>query len=505
MIEKIANRICMLLNRSEYERFMKISGAGDIQNNLLMRIINRNIDSEFGRRYRFNNIRSYSDFTANVPITEYADYKTYIDKIANGMPKILTTEPVRLFELTSGSGGAKKLIPYTKSLKQEFCCGIKPWLYDIYKNCSGVKNGKSYWSITPVVSKKEYTNSGIPIGFEEDTEYFGGLESYFAGRIFAVDTSVKFCGDMDEFYYKTCRQLLKCKNLTLISVWNPTFLLVLTDFMRDHAEKLLDGIHRKNAADICKHLHDGRFEKVFPKLKIISCWCDGNAENYRKEIEERFHDVYIQPKGLLATECFVSFPLIGEDGSRLSLYSHFFEFRNLSDNKIGLADSLEQGGKYEVIVTTGGGFYRYRMKDTIEVVSVKNGIPLIKFAGRADRMSDLFGEKLDEQFAQAVLKKLKINGFAMLAPEKDRYVLYTQSDQFTDRNALDQALREGFHYNYCRELGQLKEPKIFRIKGNPEKEYLERYSDTGMRLGDIKTHALSLESDWYKYFNGEFL
>ncbi len=120
-------------------------------------------------------------------------------------------------------------------------------------------------------------------------------------------------------------------------------------------------------------------------------------------------------------------------------------------------------------------------------------------------MSDLFGEKIDEHFAQEVINKLNTVGFSMLAPEKDRYVLYTRAGGITDGAELDNALRGNFHYDYCRRLGQLKEPRIFILSANPEEEYLKRYTEKGMRLGDIKMHSLSLDSMWDKYFNGEYI
>ena len=87
----------------------------------------------------------------------------YIQAMAEGERRVLTEEDVLLFELTSGSSGSKKLIPYTRALKREFQRGIKPWLYDIYSRAEGVDQGKSFWSITPVTAWKSFTAAGIPV------------------------------------------------------------------------------------------------------------------------------------------------------------------------------------------------------------------------------------------------------------------------------------------------------------------------------------------------------
>jgi hypothetical protein len=66
------------------------------------------------------------------------------------------------------------------------------------------------------------------------------------------------------------------------------------------------------------------------------------------------------------------------------------------------------------------------------------------------------------------------------------------------------AFRENFHYDYCRKLGQLKEMRIFRLSGNPDKEYLGECVRRGQKLGDIKTPVLSLIGGWEDIFRGEF-
>lgn len=54
----------------------------------------------------------------------------------------------------------------------------------------------------------------------------------------AVPHSVIKSENMEEFYYKTALSLLKCEELTLISVWHPTYLLLILDYMESNREKL---------------------------------------------------------------------------------------------------------------------------------------------------------------------------------------------------------------------------------------------------------------------------
>ncbi len=489
-----------MLYRREYRKFTAPCNVAQVQQDYLRAFLQKNADTEYGRKYGFSGIHSYADFAEKVPLTTYEDYEPYIAEMAAGKKHVLTAEPVRLFELTSGSSGGKKLIPYTDSLKAEFQHGIRPWLCDIYTNIAGVCDGKSYWSITPVTAGKSLTESGIPVGFEEDAEYFGKIEQYLMRMIFAVDGSVKFPENMQEFYMSTARQLLTCGELTLVSVWNPTFLTILCDFIRDNAEELSGILPETKRRAFLVNARTERFDRVFPDLKIISCWADGSAADHVEEVRRRFPDVYIQPKGLLATECFVSFPLCGEEGSRLSIRSHFFEFRSLADGNITTADGLEKG-TYEVIVTTGGGFYRYCIGDVIEVLETyPDHPPRIRFLRRKGVFSDLFGEKLSEEFIRTVLTSLEIAGdFCLLAPEGNLYCLYTNAEHLS-ADALDAALSESYHYAYCRSLGQLQSAEVIQITGDPAKDYLRRHTAEGMRLGDIKPAVLSCRSGWNEWF-----
>lgn len=497
---RILNDICKWLYWREYCRFAAPCNIGRVQGAYLQELLRKNADTIYGQKYGFDRIHNYRDFARMVPLTRYEDYEPYIERMCMGERRVLTAEDVLLFELTSGSSGGKKLIPYTPSLKQEFQRGIRPWLYDIYDKIEGVTEGKSYWSITPVTAARQYAPCGIPIGFEEDAEYFGRLEQGIMGMLFAVGSEVKFVSDMQDFYWRTSVQLLNCEELSLISVWNPTFLTILCDYIVEHAGELARMLPSGRRRLLWEAVRANRFDRLFPKLKLISCWADGAAADYVEAVRRRFPSVYLEPKGLLATECFVSFPLVGEEGSRLSVYSHFFEFRSLANNEIYPAHRLQKG-EYELIVTTGGGFYRYCIGDIVEVLETyPNHPPRIRFLRRKGIACDLFGEKLTEEFVHQVLLSLGIGEhFALLAPAGNRYCLYTDAGHIT-REMLDLALRESYHYDYCRSLGQLEGAAVQIVSGRPEKDYIRRLSEEGMRIGDIKPAHLSGKSGWEEWF-----
>jgi hypothetical protein len=499
----LINSLCCALYRKDHRRFARLPDVKKAQEEKLFSILAKNKGTEYGRKYGFSDIKSVEDFRRSVPLTVYEDYAESIEKIADGENNILTAEDVRMLELSSGSTSASKRIPYTLGLREDFQWGLRPWLYDLYTNQPGIKSGKSYWSVTPVTGQNRVSKGGIPIGFDDDSQYFGKLEAKLFDLIFAVGKDVANSKDMDEFYRRTAVALLSCKHLSLISVWNPTYLLLILDYMRENAQALLPMIPSGRRKEIRDSLALGDFQGVWPRLRLISCWADANARPYTEKLKILFPGVVIQPKGLLATEGFISFPVIAAGGSVLSVFSHYFEFISLDDEHIYGAHEVKAGQQYEAVITTSGGLYRYRLNDVVEVTGFFGKIPTLRFVGKKELVSDLFGEKLNSIFVQNTLERLNIRAeFCMVAPAVDRYVLFVKSDEPIENP--DMAFRENFHYDYCRKLGQLKEMRIFRLTGNPDREYLDECVRRGQKLGDIKPPALSLSGGWEDIFRGEF-
>jgi hypothetical protein len=248
---------------------------------------------------------------------------------------------------------------------------------------------------------------------------------------------------------------------------------------------------------------------------LISCWADAAASRYLDEIRALFPSVEIQPKGLLATEGCVSFPLVGREAPVLAIRSHFFEFEEMDAARCRLAHELDRGGRYRVVITTAGGLYRYQLRDEVEVVGFENDCPLLRFLGKADRVSDLVGEKLAEPFVRSALDRLfaaqhLVPHFALLVPVEGwpaRYRLYLQGANLADNSIpvariqelLDAALAENPHYAYAVRLGQLApvEIAILDPRGEPGWCVYERCClARGQRAGNIKPAALDSWTGW---------
>ncbi|MBG7609703.1 MAG: GH3 auxin-responsive promoter family protein [Anaerolineae bacterium] len=545
----IANTLWLLTSYPAWVRFQKASKKVlQTQQEILFKYINKNKDTAFGERFSFSNIKTIAAYQERIPLTTYDDYIEEIDKIGRGESNILTTSQVRMFQLSSGSTAPSKLVPYTKQLHSEFQLGISPWIFNMFQNYPELKKGAAYWSISPLIEGEKFTTSGIPIGFEEDTAYLGRAGKILIDSIMAVPDQVKKIKDINNFRYVTLLFLLRDPNLRLISIWNPTFLTLLLTPLAGWWDQLKQDI-KNGSLTPPKQMNAGTFEtirkalysdseraaqlsdiqpteltQIWPNLKLISCWMDGPASSYSAELMKLFPGVIFQGKGLIATETFVSFPIDNYSGKALAINSHFFEFLPLDQGSYQvdeldphLAHQLEVGKKYSVVITTGGGFYRYHLQDVVEVKGHYDQTPLIRFVSKLNQISDRFGEKLNEGFVSSVLEELfhmyKLNPiFSMLAPNDNnegfRYSLYIELPQNQSINiekkriaqSLDRLLSQNFHYAYCRKLGQISHLDMFLISHHAHQAYLTAKQERGQKLGDIKNTSLETSAGWQRIF-----
>jgi hypothetical protein len=546
----IANGLWFLSTLPEAARFNRALGCCEAaQQAVLLEILRQNADTEYGRRYGFSAIHSPMEYQSAVPLAEYGDFEPYISRITAGEQGVLTAEPVLLLEPTSGSSAASKLIPYTKGLKRQFQQGIDPWIADLYRRFPSLLMGQSYWSITPAARKPERTGGGIPVGFEDDSDYLGGLKGWLVRSVQAVPMEVKLISDMESFWYVTLLFLLRSRHLALISVWNPTFLTILCEHLHRWWPRLADDIAagaltipvplepalaerlgRRNRPDQARaaEIRSAFFgykipadihRALWPRLRLISCWRDAAAAGPAEELGRLFPQAVIQGKGLLATEGFVTLPLTGHDACLPALRSHFFEFLPEGGGEARLLHQLRAGEVYSLVMTTAGGLYRYRLHDLVRVEGFRHTTPLLRFVGKADGISDHFGEKLHEEHVCRALRTATGQtalqpAFAMLAFYKQStpaYALYIEAPEATDDllrrlgEILDDLLGENYHYRYCRDLGQLSALRVFRIAENGRESYLRRCNALGQRLGDVKPRALHRLSGWAEVFCGRMV
>ncbi|HYI02806.1 MAG TPA: GH3 auxin-responsive promoter family protein [Hyalangium sp.] len=492
----------------------------------------------------FERLVKPGEFQDAVPLSTPDSVTADVERLAAGEPRVLTGAPVVRFEPSGGSSGASKRVPVTRALLGEFHQALAPMLFELLHRRPAVRAGPSYWSISPIGRKQGRTPGGIPVGSVEDSAYFPRFLQPLLARVFAVPGAVARLPDVESCRYVTLWFLVACEELALISVWNPSFLTLLMDALEVHGERLAEDLERgtcrppgresdeevravlsrlrfapqpERARVLRQALKEGLSGKVlWPRLALLSMWTDAQAAHAVGPALRRFEGVELQGKGLLATEGVVTLPLFDAPAPVLAVRSHFYEFADPErpEARPRLAHELERGREYVVLLSTSGGLLRYRLGDLMRVEGFVGATPCLRFMGRADAVSDLVGEKLAATRVTAVLDATLpplFGGarprFAMLAPEWEAppaYHLFLETDAPDARLAeaaetTERALREGFHYRYARELGQLGPVRAVRVREGTRR-YEARCIALGQRAGDIKPTDLHRQPGWTAHF-----
>jgi len=539
---RAANLLWAAASLPAWRRYRRALGSPlRTQAALLSRYVRDNRSTEYGREFGFSRIigrasvplasdeRALRDaiasYQSRVPLVRYDDIEPRVRAIALGRTAVLTSEAVQRLTPSSGSTAAAKLLPLTSRLRQEFSRAVDAWLADLFLQTPSLLGGRAYWSISPAIPTDR--SGPVPIGFDDDSEYLGGVRRALVRSVAAVPDAVSRIADVEAFRYVTLLCLLRARDLRLVSVWHPSYLGRLLDALPGWFERIVDDIgggtlsppgalpdsdrsvigarlppDRTRAREL-RALTSPDPRSIWPALALVSCWEDGPARPHAEELRARLSRVALQPKGLVATEGIVSIPFRGLHP--LALTSHFFEFLD-GDARPRLAHELEAGSEYSLVLTTGGGLYRYRLGDRVVVDGWVDGTPSVRFAGRDDRVSDRFGEKLSEGFVTRVLEGLfagrRPPRFAMLAPEQDStgmaYALFAEMDLIPAdlEPRLESALRRNPHYAWCVDLGQLKPARVIRVGPHADRLYVDWCVARGQRLGDVKPAVLHRETGW---------
>ena len=450
----------------------------------------------YGKHYGVVDAKS---FRSGLPIVDYDELRPWLERQRVTEDRAIVSERVLIYEKTSGSSGASKSIPYNRRIQWSFTKMFLLWAADVARAVKGFGEGRLYFSVSPSFGEREQTEQGKQVGLEDDTAYLSRPVRVLMDSFFVQSPPKSEMGTPDAFKESVSKCLLKTHDLESISVWNPSFLMILLDWMETHRARLLEdeALWEDGRRRAAFSLESIQWSGVWPKLKFISCWADANARPLATELQQKFPDVWVQGKGLLATEAPMTIPWAGVEGGVPLLEDVYFEFET-EDGQILELHELELGQTYEIIVSQVAGLCRYRMGDLVRVVSYFKRTPTLEFVGRGNKVSDLVGEKLNEAFVGGVLEETlgSESLFRQLIPKReggDGYILLvdqTQRDVRLLAEETEAALCRAHHYEHARALGQLAPLKICIVPGAADLMNAF-YVRQGLKLGDIKQSYLA--------------
>ena len=222
-------------------------------------------------------------------------------------------------------------------------------------------------------------------------------------------------------------------------------------------------------------------KRIWPSLAVISSVSTSSTfEGYTNKIKDYAKDVVIDYSVYGASEGLVAATYKANDPKQIMLLdSCYYEFALEDDedlDNILSIDELEVGKKYEIIITNKSGFYRYRIKDVIEVIGKYEDCPLINFAYRKGQLLNVNGEKTSlEQMSEAIkrladLTNTNITNWCVDVEKENDYYRYNVLIENSDgkdlsiySSHLDKILCEvNTLYKAYKDLIGL--PKIFNLK-----------------------------------------
>ncbi|QTN32282.1 GH3 auxin-responsive promoter family protein [Akkermansiaceae bacterium] len=418
----------------------------------------------FGKAHGFGEIRTEADFRERVPERNYEDYGNWIARVANGEKGVLPCGEVIAFECTSGTSSGAKLIPVTEGLREDFAYGMAAWLGGWHESYPEVFGGRAYWAISPPGIARGRTAGGLPVGLDGDGAYFPDA---IGARLSDWLVVPRLSGGASEVFAETAEELLRTPDLSLVSVWSPTFLLCID-------------------AEVALRRPGKTWREIWPQLALVSCWADASSARWIPRLRDRLGGVPIEPKGLLATEGVTSIPV---GSARLAHECHYHEFLDEDGNHLA-CEKLRIGMVCEVLISTSGGLMRYRSGDLVRITGfTEGGVPEMRFLGRKGIVSDLVGEKLAEEAVAAAFSEAGVCGFLAADPDVPGYEVWMEDTRKSAR--VISKLLENPYFKQALALGQLAPCKPMALKEGWVQDLSAALAlKRGCRIGDVKLPVL---------------
>ncbi|MEW6079551.1 MAG: GH3 auxin-responsive promoter family protein [Thermodesulfobacteriota bacterium] len=517
-----AHRAAMVVSRKGYRAYL--AGLADIrphQQRNLGSILKTVRGAMSGRNYGLTGDESVDRFRAKVPLTEYSHWEKMIEQQRRTGEPILSTSACDRYQPTSGSTSKIKWIPYTRQFLAQVDAFISPMIYRMYRQYPGIRKGVHYWSLSWIPTE---LRGNISPNINDDLKLLPWWKRMFMSQTMAVPDDVAHAPTSDASMFATACYLCAARDLSLVSVWSPTFLLNLLDLIHSHREEIALvlasgkwGESRQSLAYLpCPRSRQGadtlagwettlspeNLSRLWPGLSVISAWDTWTSATWAREIKRLFPFAALDGKGLLATEGIVSMPF--DNRYPLTYQCHFYEFADWHSSDILSAWELKKGQVVQPVLTTGSGLLRYLLHDKLEVTGFLGSCPCFLFLGRSDGV-DLVGEKLSPEAAQHLLGLLAenhgIKPVSLLAVPRvysgttDGYVLLCEgSDPALAGKIAERAekeLRKIYHYNLARDLRQLTSVKCV-MSPTATAIYQSRAASRGMVAGNLKIEPVVL-------------
>lgn len=516
------------------------------QEEKLLDIIHYSKNTLYGKEHHFNQIKTIEDFQKQVPINEYEDLRPYIERQAKGEENVIVPGKPIFYGTTSGTTKKPKWIPITKKYNEE-CYGAlsKLWFYSILKEHPNVFGGPDISIVGKAI--EGYAEDGIPYG--SFSGYVHDNIPKFLKAVHVIPGDVHKISDYFSRYYCIMRMTLEYE-IKLIITGNPSTILEMHRSVQQHIDEIIEDIEKgtlkpdlkitekqrqsieelldanpKRAAELrdLKNKHKVLYMKHYwPTLELVNTWKCGNSGLYLQNTNNFFPEkTKIREFSYLATEARAGIILKDNQmASIMACHLIFFEFikeedYNQENPRIYLANELEIGERYFILVTTPSGLFRYNMNDIMKMEGWYQQFPMLRFIQKGAGVTSLTGEKLyEQQYLEAiekVKKQLGIHthfhiGFADF--NTSSYHIFaefatelTAKEKKQFEKALDEKLAEyNIEYKSKRDSNRIKPLTVHALRERAFDHFKAACMAKGFRDGQFKLMHLMHDENRFAMF-----
>ena len=396
----------------------------ETQNKVFNEIIAKAANTHFGKDHNFSGIRSYADFTNNVPIRDYEELKVYVEKVVAGEENVLWPEKPLYFAKTSGTTSGAKYIPITKeSIKCQVEASRNAILNYIHEtgNVDFVDKKMIFLQGSPEMQEK----NGVQLG------RLSGISAHYVpnylqkNRLPSWETN---CIEDWETKVNTIVEETVNEDMGVIAG--------IPSWVQMYFEKLNERSGKK-------------IGDLFQNFQLF-IYGGVNYEPYRSKFEELIGRKVDSIELFPASEGFFAYQDSQKEKGMLLLLNSgiFYEFVRADSffedypERITIKD-VELDVNYVMIISTNAGLWAYNLGDTVQFISLKPFKIIV--SGRIKHFISAFGEhviakEVEQAMQQAIAQTdAVVNEFTVapqISPEGDQLPFHEWLVEF-DREPTD--------------------------------------------------------------------
>ncbi|MFX1253019.1 MAG: GH3 auxin-responsive promoter family protein, partial [Promethearchaeota archaeon] len=392
--------------QSKHQGRLSLAKSMSAQEHLLQNVLQRQTSTLYGQRYRFDRIRSITDFQRRVPLTTMTDYEPYFNQLKKGATNLLFKDKQIAWLQTSGTTNTPKLFPFTDYMAQRLeLAPLNIYLSYIEENPQEHLKCLQGKFLSIVADPEVGHMNGLPVGYISGVALALKAKSRLAASMFTPSLDVLMMKDWEEKFRAISQQSTK-QNVSLIAG--------VPVYIAEYLTKL-ESIHKAELG-----LADKTIPEIWPNLQLM-IWSGAKLEGYHTRLAQLVGEQVDFREAYGATETgLIAYQQGQEPGMVPVLANNFCEFIPLQqwrameaeggdyhrfDFDVRTFQDVKPKEEYVIVFTTVGGLYRYIIGDT--VIFEKSDIPRFNWAGRIRWWSNITVERMNYGHVQEAIHMLE--------------------------------------------------------------------------------------------------